>query len=342
MVTTGLSVRDLTVRHGEVIALDEVSLDVAPGEVLCVLGPSGCGKSTLLGAVTGLVPVLSGSVSWDGEDLGGVAVHRRRFGLMFQEHALFPHLTVAGNVAFGLRMAGMGVSQRERRVGELLELVGLEGLGARGVDELSGGEQQRVALARALAPDPRLVLLDEPLGALDRSLRDRLLPELRALFSTLGTTVLYVTHDREEALLMGDRLAVMNVGRIAQVGTPSEVWHRPADAFVARFLATGAVLEATVIDGWAHTAVVDLPTEFEDGTRVALVVPGAAVALTDDGQVTGVVVGQRFTGDHMVWDVDISSTIVRVSTGPLVQLGVGAPVTVTVDPTLVSVVTLPS
>lgn len=342
MVTTGLSVRELTVRHGEVIALDGVSLDVAPGEVVCVLGPSGCGKSTLLGAVTGLVPVLSGSVSWDGEDLGGVAVHRRRFGLMFQEHALFPHLTVAGNVAFGLRMAGMAASQRERRVAELLELVGLEGLGARGVDELSGGEQQRVALARALAPDPRLVLLDEPLGALDRSLRDRLLPELRALFSTLGTTVLYVTHDREEALLMGDRLAVMDVGRIAQVGTPSEVWQRPADTFVARFLATGVVLEATVIDGWARTAVVDLPTEFQDGTRVALVVPEAAVALTDDGQVTGVVVGQRFTGDHMVWEVDISSTIVRVSTGPLVQLGVGAPVAVTVDPTLVSMVTLPS
>lgn len=341
-MTAGLAVRDLVVRHGDVVALDRVSLEVAPGEVVCVLGPSGCGKSTLLGAITGLLPVTSGSVSWDGQDLGDVAVHRRRFGLMFQEHALFPHLSVADNVAFGLRMAGMAGAQRNHRVGQLLELVGLEGLGTRGVDELSGGEQQRVALARALAPDPRLILLDEPLGALDRSLRDRLLVELRDLFTQLGTTVLYVTHDREEALVIGDRMAVMNGGRIAQVGTPRDLWHRPVDPFVADFLGAGIVLEAIVIGGRARTPLVEVSAEQPDGSRVAVIVPAAAVELGDEGSLGGVVVGQRFTGDRIVWEVQVSSARLEVSSGLRVGLSIGQVVSVLVDPTLVSVVDLPT
>ncbi|WP_435876391.1 ABC transporter ATP-binding protein [Oerskovia paurometabola] len=222
-----------------------MSLDLAPGEVLALLGPSGCGKSSLLRAVAGLEPVAAGSVSWDGRDLVGVPVHRRGFGLMFQEGQLFPHRDVAGNVAFGLRMAGVKRPAAAGRVAELLDLVGLAGYAQRPVATLSGGERQRVALARALAPEPQLLLLDEPLSALDRGLRDRLAGDLRAALVATGTTALFVTHDHDEAFTVADRVAVMDAGRLLQVAAPEDLWRAPASRRVAEFLGYQAFVRAT-------------------------------------------------------------------------------------------------
>ncbi len=232
----GLRVHRLTVSFGPTRAVDEVSLVVAPGEVLALLGPSGCGKSTLLRTVAGLEPAPPGTVAWAGQDLATVPVHRRGFGLMFQDGQLFPHRDVAGNVAFGLHMARVPRTDRASRVEELLDLVGLTGAAGRPVATLSGGEQQRVALARSLAPRPRLLLLDEPLSALDRSLRDRLGTDLQQILRRTGTTALYVTHDHDEAFTVADRVAVMVAGRLLQTAAPHELWRHPADEVVARFL----------------------------------------------------------------------------------------------------------
>jgi thiamine transport system ATP-binding protein len=231
-----LKVENVTVGFGERLALDGVSLDVAEGEVVGVLGPSGSGKSTLLRVVAGLQQPDRGRVLLDGHDLASVPPHRRGIGMVFQDHALFDHLDVRGNVAFGLRMRGDAQEEIAARVGQALERVGLTGFEHRSVTTLSGGEQQRVALARALAPEPRVLLLDEPLGSLDRRLRDRLLQDLESLFAGLGVTALYVTHDQAEAFALGNRVAVLRDGRIVQIGTPDDVWARPADEDVARFL----------------------------------------------------------------------------------------------------------
>ena len=231
-----LEVEDVSVRFGEKTALDTVSLEVAEGEVVGVLGPSGSGKSTLLRVIAGLQRPDRGRVVLDGRDLATVAPHRRGIGMVFQDHALFDHRDVQGNIAFGLRMRGDAPRDAARRVNDLLHLVGLSGFEHRSIATLSGGEQQRVALARALAPEPRVLLLDEPLGSLDRRLRDRLLEDLEALFARLDVTALYVTHDHAEAFALGDRVAVVRAGRIAQVGTPDELWARPADGDIARFL----------------------------------------------------------------------------------------------------------
>ncbi|WP_367132312.1 ABC transporter ATP-binding protein [Saccharothrix sp. HUAS TT1] len=239
-----LRVDGLSVRYGDVAAVSGVDLSIADGEVVALLGPSGCGKSTLLRAVAGLEPPGAGTVTWDGVDLAGTPVHRRGFGLVFQDGQLFPHRDVAGNVAFGLRMRRVEREAREKRVASLLELVGLAGYGGRRVTELSGGEQQRVALARALAPRPRLLLLDEPLSALDRALREQLAVDLARLLREAGATALVVTHDHDEAFTLADRVAVMRAGRVVQVGVPTEVWRRPVDVETARFLGCGKVLAA--------------------------------------------------------------------------------------------------
>jgi thiamine transport system ATP-binding protein len=241
-----LLVEDVAVRFGDTAALDGVRLDVAEGEVVTVLGPSGSGKSTLLRVIAGLQRPDSGRVLLAGADLAAVPPYRRGIGLVFQERALFQHRDVLGNVAFGLRMRGAGRDEIERRVREVLALVGLSGYERRSIATLSGGEQQRVALARALAPEPRVLLLDEPLGSLDRRLRDRLLEDLERIFDSLHVTALYVTHDRAEAFALGDRVAVMRAGRVVQAGTPDEVWARPADEDVARFLGLANVRDGVV------------------------------------------------------------------------------------------------
>jgi thiamine transport system ATP-binding protein len=232
--------RGLEVQYGTTTAVAGVDLDVAPGTILAVLGPSGCGKSTLLRAIAGLEPLTGGRLTWDDDDLGAVPVHRRGFGMMFQDHVLFPHLDVGENVAYGLRRAtGARANRRQSidaRVRELLSMVGLDGYERRRVDELSGGEAQRVALARALAPRPRLLMLDEPLSSIDRDRRDLLLDDLRRIVRETGTAAIHVTHDHDEALMVADRVAVMRAGRFEQCATPVEVWTRPVDAFVATFL----------------------------------------------------------------------------------------------------------
>ncbi|MFV2120234.1 ABC transporter ATP-binding protein [Streptomyces sp. Act-28] len=254
-----LQLDGVTVRFGARTALDAVDLTVDEHEIVCVLGPSGSGKSTLLRVVAGLRRVDAGRVLLAGADQARVPVHRRGVGLMFQDHQLFPQRDVAGNVEFGLRMRGVPRAERAARVADLLDLVGLPGAEHRSVAALSGGEQQRVALARALAPSPRLLMLDEPLGQLDRGLRERLVTELRGLFGRLGTTVLAVTHDQAEAFALADRVVVMHEGRIAQAGTPLEVWQRPASEFVARFLGFDNVVAGTVSGEAADTAWGEVP-----------------------------------------------------------------------------------
>lgn len=243
----------LTLAYGDTVVVSELSLEVRTGEVLCVLGPSGCGKSTLLRAIAGLEQPVRGRILLDGRDVSGVRPDRRGVGLMFQEHALFPHRSVHDNVGFGPRMQGMAPAEIRRRVQGSLELVGLTGLGDRRVTELSGGERQRVALARAIAPRPRLLMLDEPLGSLDRPLQARLLEELPELFEQLGTTVIYVTHDQQEATAVADRIAVMRSGRIEQIDVPDALWRAPRNAFVARFLGLRHVLDVHLEEGRAMT-----------------------------------------------------------------------------------------
>jgi thiamine transport system ATP-binding protein len=280
-----LQVEALEVRYGETVALDGVDLVVDDGEVVSVLGPSGSGKSTLLRAIAGLEPPLRGRVLWDGDDLAGVPPHRRQLGLMFQDHTLFPHRDVLGNVAFGLRMHHVPSTQADGRARELLALVGLGGYDHRRVNELSGGEQQRVALARALAPAPRLLMLDEPLGSLDRALRERLMVELRDLFTRLGLTSLYVTHDHDEAFALADRVAVMHDGRIEQLGTPVEVWEHPASERVARFLGYN------VTDALGRGRVAVRP----DSLRIA-----------PDGPIAGVVTARTFRRNHFLLEVKVA------------------------------------
>jgi thiamine transport system ATP-binding protein len=289
-----LAVDALTVRFDGQEALHEASLEVGDGEVVTILGPSGCGKTTLLRVIAGLQAPDAGRVVMEGRDLAGVPPHRRGIGLVFQDHALFPHRDVLGNVAFGLRMRGDPPAAIEARVRELLALVGLSGLERRSVGSLSGGEQQRVALARALAPAPRVLLLDEPLGSLDRRLRDRLLDDLGRLFAELAATAIYVTHDRTEAFTLGDRVAVMGEGRIVQVATPDALWAHPRDADVARFLGIPnvdaekairpeavTVLPATATNRPGNAMVesavrtgptVELVLTLDDGTRLEAVV----------------------------------------------------------------------
>ncbi|MEU1531332.1 ABC transporter ATP-binding protein [Streptomyces fagopyri] len=296
-----LGVEAATVRFGGRPVLDAVGLEVAEHEIVCVLGPSGSGKSTLLRAVAGLQPLDAGRVLLSGHDQAGVPAHRRGVGLMFQDHQLFPQRDVGGNVAFGLRMHGVSKEQQALRVGELLDLVGLPGAASRAVEALSGGEQQRVALARALAPRPRLLMLDEPLGQLDRSLRERLVVELRALFGELGTTVLAVTHDQGEAFALADRVVVMRDGRIVQSGTPLEVWQRPADEFVARFLGFDNVVDATVTGRVADTpwGKVPVPEGASQGPGTLLVRPAGVRLVAQADGLPCTVTARTFRGTHV-------------------------------------------
>lgn len=277
-MSDGLGVRDVVVRYPGAArpAVDGVSLDVPVGEVVALLGPSGCGKSSLLRAVAGLEPPAAGEVAWDGVDVAGVPVHRRGFGLLFQDGQLFGHLDVARNVAYGL--AGRPRAERDARVAELLDLVGLPGTQRRDVATLSGGERQRVALARALAPRPRLLLLDEPLSALDRSLRERLALDLRDVLVATGTTALFVTHDHDEAFAVADRVAVMDAGRLLQVAVPAALWSRPASRRVAEFLGYEAFVDVPADVAAAPAAVRALVTATPASTaaaRTAASAPGA-------------------------------------------------------------------
>ena len=280
--------------------LGDVSLRVQRGETVGLLGPSGSGKTTLLRVIAGLERAASGSVRFDGIEMTPVPAHERGFGMMFQDHALFPHLNVAKNVEFGLRHAGWNAQRRAARRDEVLELVGLAGFEKRTLEKLSGGERQRVALARSLAPQPRLLMLDEPLGSLDRGLRERLADELRHILSTLEITAVYVTHDQFEAFTVADRIAILDAGRIVRLDTPRGIWDDPRTEFVARFLGLENIIPgARQTDGsWKTDIGVFVPQLVNPaGGSLLLRAEGARLVETSGPNVaTGIVTTVRFRG----------------------------------------------
>ena len=241
-----LEITDISKSFNGIEALNKISFSIAKGEIIAILGPSGCGKSTLLSIVGGLITPDTGMIRWDGISLTSEPPHLRNFGLMFQDNALFPHQNVFGNVAFGLKQLRMDPAAIDKQVSAILNMVGMRDLADRDVLSLSGGEQQRVALARTIAPKPRLLMLDEPLGSLDRNLREQLLHELRQILTDLEQTVIYVTHDQDEAFAIADRVAIMNAGKIIQIGRPRDIYAHPASTFVARFLGLTNILETSI------------------------------------------------------------------------------------------------
>ncbi len=295
-----LHVDRVSVRFDDTLAVDDVSLDLPAGGVLAVLGPSGCGKSTLLRAVAGLETLAAGRVEYDGQDLAAVPTHRRGFALMFQDGQLFAHQSVAGNVGYPLRLRHRPRRQVAQRVEELLDLVGLPGYADRRTPTLSGGERQRVALARALAVEPRLLLLDEPLSALDRGLRERLAHDLRDILVAAGTTALLVTHDQEEAFTVADRMALLRAGRVVQSGTVDEVWSHPADAEAARFLGY-----ATVLDGEAARRVLEAGGGGTATAPAAVALRRSALKVAPDGPLRGRVLSARMTPETVRLSVDV-------------------------------------
>jgi len=298
-----LKLVDIRKSYGDTKALNGVSFDVDEGEIVAVLGPSGCGKSTLLLIIAGLETVDQGEVIWRGENIAHIPPHRRGFGLMFQDYVLFPHMNVFRNISFGLEMAGLTREEIRERVEESLALVGLEGFEHRDVASLSGGEQQRVALARALAPRPSLLMLDEPLGSVDRTLRERLIAELRRLLRDLGQTAIYVTHDQEEAFTIADRIVLMRSGEVVQVGTPEELYHNPESLFAARFLGyTNWVPgEAWTENGrfYVKTDIGSFEVDGGPGGRVIVLIPPDAIQMNGPGEIrfTGKVFRKVFRGD---------------------------------------------
>lgn len=299
-----LSLRSLHLAYDTVHILRGVDLDVAPGEILCLLGKSGSGKTTILRVIAGLEENFEGEIAFDGQSLRGSAPHERGFGLMFQDFALFPHMSVAQNITFGLRMQQSSRSEQQQRLDDLLDLVGLATYGDRDVTQLSGGEQQRVALARSLAPQPRLLMLDEPLGALDAGLRQRLVGELRRIIKQIGLTAIYVTHDQEEAYGIADRIAVMNAGRIEQIDTPQQLYHQPKNAFVARFLGLTNILSRAELVQLALTPLDDAPH---------YLLHPRGIVVDDHGPLAGVVTESAFKGERYalrasIQDVSLSFT----------------------------------
>ncbi len=298
------------------VALDELSLTIAPGELVALLGPSGCGKTTALRLVAGLDEATSGRVLFAGSDVTNIGANRRNVGMVFQAYSLFPHMTAMQNVAFGLHMRHVGERERKQRAGEMLELVGLSAHADRYAHQLSGGQQQRVALARALAIRPKVLLLDEPLSALDAKVRGRLRDEIRRVQLEVGITTLFVTHDQEEALAIADRVGVMNKGRLEQLGPPTVIYSRPATPFVAEFVGLTNKLDGVVKGGQVEVRGVRLPLvkpDTADGPATALIRP-EAVSLTangaEPGPLTGTVIAVSFLGATSRVTVDLGDAIV--------------------------------
>jgi putative spermidine/putrescine transport system ATP-binding protein len=332
-----LVVRSLTKQFGDVVAVDGVDLEVRPGEFVTLLGPSGSGKTTTLRMIAGFTHQTGGAIEIDGIDMGGVPPYRRNVGMIFQNYALFPHMTAAQNIAFPLEMRRVGRSEIKRRVDEALALVRLGGLGTRYPRQMSGGQQQRIAFARAVVFGPRLLLMDEPLGALDKKLREALQLEIMHMSRQLGATVIYVTHDQEEALTMSDRIAIFSAGKIAQLGTGEDLYDRPASLFVADFIGDSNILKGQfTTDGgsgwlvrgesrWRVSASAAQRAGLDDGAAGALVVRPERIRLTErDGGAPGVnaidatVTEVLFLGSIRRYDValpDGQHAVVRVQAG---------------------------
>ncbi|WP_342727893.1 ABC transporter ATP-binding protein [Bradyrhizobium sp. B097] len=283
-------------------ALDPATLDIARGETLVLLGPSGCGKTTMLRIIAGLeLPDAGGKVLFDGKDMTSVPIERRNVGMVFQSYALFPNMTVADNIAYGLKIRGVARGERAARVAELVALTNITGLENRRIDQLSGGQRQRVALARAVAIRPGILLLDEPLTALDAALRDRLRGELNRLLRALGITTIYVTHDQSEAMELGDRIVVMRKGAIAQIGTPREVYFAPKDRFVAEFIGAANIVEAPIENGILILPGGRLPTEGgATAANATVMIRPETIRVTDVGAglLSGAVDSVSFIGDR--------------------------------------------
>ena len=299
-----LTLERVGVSYEGVPAVEDVTLTIPSGQVLAVLGPSGCGKSTLLRAVAGLEPLRTGEIRCDGERVDRVPTHRRGFALMFQDGQLFGHTSVAANVGYALRLRRTPRAEREARVAELLDMVGLAGFGDRFPGTLSGGERQRVALARALATDPRVLLLDEPLSALDASLRERLATDLRGILQAAGTTALMVTHDHEEAFAVADAIAVMREGRLVQTGPLDQVWREPADAWTALFLGYSHVLEGSAARAVVRAAGRELATP--RGAQATVALRRSALVLDPAGPLEATVLAARATPEQVRLSVDVA------------------------------------
>jgi spermidine/putrescine transport system ATP-binding protein len=329
-VVPAIELIDATKRYGDQVALDRVSLDIAAGEFFCLLGPSGCGKTTTLNLIGGFLPLTSGELRIEGRRVNELPPHRRNVNTVFQSYALFPHLTVADNVAFGLKMERLPRDEVRRRVGEYLELVGLAALADRLPAQLSGGQQQRVALARALAKRPAVLLLDEPLGALDLKLRKQMQVELSRIHRQVGTTFVFVTHDQGEALSMATRIAVMDRGLVVQSGTPRDIYYRPVSRFVADFIGESNLLDGREVGPDGDLVRVEVAggcvvlaapgTDRRPTAEVSVMVRPESLRVEPDGQargrvssIRGRVVDVGFRGDH-------TRVTVRTAAGDIVSI----------------------
>jgi putative spermidine/putrescine transport system ATP-binding protein len=344
---TGVAVdfTDVTRVYGAVRALDGLTLNLQPGEMVALLGPSGCGKTTALRILAGLDQPTSGRVAVDGNDITDVPPNKRDMGMVFQAYSLFPHLTVLDNVAFGLKLRGKSKAERTTLAGDMLDLVGLSAHKQKYASQLSGGQQQRVALARALAIQPRVLLLDEPLSALDAKVRAQLRDEIRRVQLEVGTTTLFVTHDQEEALAVADRVGVMNQGRLEQISAPADVYAHPATPFVAEFVGLNNKVDARVADGRAQLLGISLPAtdgSIANGGGVALIRPESVRVIADPGGLA-TVASVSFLGPislvHCTCD-DGTRLIAQSSSAHAADLSPGVRVAVTVEQAAVLV--LPS